>query len=510
MPNVTKLVRGSGLVVQLDGFDYYRGSGESKDEENREGHTTRMPSYRHGEGRDPTPLEMVRNLNPIAEGEPGYYDAADDDFQTTRPERGGAFGYDAVVAAGVGARRAEADAKWKAKAGGGATSSSSTTGGDDAAPQPLLRRRLQGGKGPKPESLSAHFDGILQTKFTGATGRVQFGEKRGKSRLRESVTYGLYNVRDECDDETPGECSLGYSLTDIVQGSPIYGEGTWKTMPGGPFIFKDGSADPPILLRAVPDQNYLSRSVHIVGLTFFTLALALIIAAALFVFLCRKRSEIVASQPTFLYLIILGAAVMVMSIFTQSFDESFGWSQAMLDSACMATPWLLTLGYMVLYLYRINKVLQFRRRKVSTRAVAGPFVLLFFASITILSVWSAVDPYLWVRREVNAVTGETYGSCSSSNARGAVGVPLEYGIPLVVIAVIAAIQFSHSPWHGRQKTSMKSFPKAIGYFMRCSYNANSCSWQSPSFCSSAKPLRMHHISVKCLSYGPSLSLQCFY
>ena len=88
MPNVTKLVRGSGLVVQLDGFDYYRGSGESKDEENREGHTTRMPSYRHGEGRDPTPLEMVRNLNPIAEGEPGYYDAADDDFQTTRPERG--------------------------------------------------------------------------------------------------------------------------------------------------------------------------------------------------------------------------------------------------------------------------------------------------------------------------------------------------------------------------------------------------------------------------------------
>ena len=124
----------------------------------------------------------------------------------------------------------------------------------------------------------------------------------------------------------------------------------------------------------------------------------------------------------------------------------------MLDSACMATPWLLTLGYMILYLsifsklYRINKVLQFRRRKVSTRAVAGPFFLLFVASIIVLSIWTAVDPYLWVRREVNAVTGETYGSCSSSNASGAVGVPLEYGIPLVAIAAIAAILTFAMAW----------------------------------------------------------------
>ena len=64
-------------------------------------------------------------------------------------------------------------------------------------------------------------------------------------------------------------------------------------------------------------------------------------------------------------------------------------------------------------LWRVNKVLQFSRRKISATAVAGPMVALLLATIVVLAAWTLYDPLSWVRVEVNEISGESIARCDS-------------------------------------------------------------------------------------------------
>eukprot|EP00565_Helicotheca_tamesis_P008798 CAMPEP_0185733860 /NCGR_PEP_ID=MMETSP1171-20130828/20766_1 /TAXON_ID=374046 /ORGANISM="Helicotheca tamensis, Strain CCMP826" /LENGTH=378 /DNA_ID=CAMNT_0028403693 /DNA_START=69 /DNA_END=1202 /DNA_ORIENTATION=+ len=109
------------------------------------------------------------------------------------------------------------------------------------------------------------------------------------------------------------------------------------------------------------------------------------------------------------------------AILTLSFDEGHGFSQAQLDAACMATPWLFCCGHMVVYLalfcklHRITKVLQFSRKRVVVWSVIAPLVVFLFAAVVVLSLWTALDPWAWEREVIDEVTGETYGKCYSEH-----------------------------------------------------------------------------------------------
>ena len=64
-------------------------------------------------------------------------------------------------------------------------------------------------------------------------------------------------------------------------------------------------------------------------------------------------------------------------------------------------------------LWRVNKVLQFSRRKISATAVAGPMVALLVATIVVLAAWTLYDPLSWVRVEVSEISGESIARCDS-------------------------------------------------------------------------------------------------
>jgi len=75
------------------------------------------------------------------------------------------------------------------------------------------------------------------------------------------------------------------------------------------------------------------------------------------------------------------------------------------DAACMAVPWLLSVGFSlaVLALYtktrRINTILRnsarFRKVKVGVWESARPMVGMLGANVLVLALWTAVSPLQW-------------------------------------------------------------------------------------------------------------------
>ena len=91
------------------------------------------------------------------------------------------------------------------------------------------------------------------------------------------------------------------------------------------------------------------------------------------------------------------------------FDEST-YSQQRLSSMCTAAPWFFVTGYLTMFcavfsqLWRLSKVLSIRRQKVKIAHVMKPFGIIICSSIIILSVWTAIDPFVWVRKITSGKT----------------------------------------------------------------------------------------------------------
>jgi hypothetical protein len=88
-----------------------------------------------------------------------------------------------------------------------------------------------------------------------------------------------------------------------------------------------------------------------------SLALFSIFVCAVWVRIHRKHRVVIAAQPPFLYVLCLGSTLSALVILVSSFDESYGWDDAMLDKACVAIPWLLILGDMTVYSALFTKVI---------------------------------------------------------------------------------------------------------------------------------------------------------
>lgn len=123
-----------------------------------------------------------------------------------------------------------------------------------------------------------------------------------------------------------------------------------------PFVYADGTEEPPALLRDEPEQNFLKSSSRIFGLVLLGIAWSVCIGNTVWIAVNRKHRVLTASQPLFLYQLALGSAVVVAAIFPLSFDESYGWSEEMLASACTSLPWLIVTGHVMQYMALFAKV----------------------------------------------------------------------------------------------------------------------------------------------------------
>jgi len=411
-PTYQRILRGSGMVLPIEMYMLVFETEASNSSD---------PFLQAWRSVDQGFIDRLNELNPMSEDEIGYEYADENFFERQRPEWGSGYLYDAVMTVGIGACLASSQST-------NTSSSTATDLGSIAA-----------------TTGSAHLEGIRNAKFRGSTGKIEFtgGEfdTDPGARLPETMTYfGANLLPSLLDDEaSPDENVLPYRMTDVWYA----GSEKWTTVI--PFIYADGRTVPPDFLRDPPDQNFISPGLQALGLALMSMVWFAGIANLLWIYMHRKHRILAASQPFFLYTMTVGCIIMASTIFTMSFDESDGWSQSSLSTACAVTPWPLTLGQIVIYgslfakLWRVQQVMQFARRKIMLKQVAWPSAGLIVAALVVLTVWTAAYPMVWEREEVNEDTGDSMGKCTGEHSGAFIGV-------LLVLMLIPTLLTGFMAW----------------------------------------------------------------
>jgi hypothetical protein len=338
-------------------------------------------------------VDRMNSLMPLSSDKVGYFLAPADYFQTVDPVSHVSYVYDSVMALGFGGCMEDNQ------------SPDGGLGGD--APPP--------GGGPPPLPPNPHVDGILASEFDGASGHMSWKEE-GSTRDPGGIHFGLYNIRRrKLVDESTGKRPFEAALVSLWRKST-----GWEDREGETLLFRDGSTAFPFITREVIENNYLSSWVRCCGLTLLGVAWALGVVGILLLWYLRKDAIVQRAQPFFMQLLCVGSVLTSTAIFTLSLDEGKGYSDHQLDIACILTPWFFFSGHIVMIsamftkLWRVNKVMQFRRHnKVTVRNVLGPLVALLVTTLAILIAWTVLDPWTWERVIVTENPYETYGECEN-------------------------------------------------------------------------------------------------
>lgn len=200
------------------------------------------------------------------------------------------------------------------------------------------------------------------------------------------------------------------------------------------------------------DYNYLTK-IRPVGLTFATIAMASSFACGIWTMVNHKDRVVIASQPLFLRLICIGCLVMSSSIIPLSIDDSIASSEGC-SKACMAFPWLLSIGFTTTFAalfsktWRLNRVVgnarRMRRVTVKEKDVILPFAILMTINFILMLLWTLTDPLVWVRTEPNDKY-ESQGHCQAEGKLQTVFLALIVIVNAfaLILAIVEAFRARH-------------------------------------------------------------------
>eukprot|EP00578_Thalassiosira_sp_NH16_P004470 CAMPEP_0181138052 /NCGR_PEP_ID=MMETSP1071-20121207/34035_1 /TAXON_ID=35127 /ORGANISM="Thalassiosira sp., Strain NH16" /LENGTH=487 /DNA_ID=CAMNT_0023224851 /DNA_START=1 /DNA_END=1465 /DNA_ORIENTATION=+ len=205
------------------------------------------------------------------------------------------------------------------------------------------------------------------------------------------------------------------------------------------------------------NENYIG-GLAILGYALFGVIVVASLCLMIMTYMNRKKRVIKASQPFFLQMIIVGVLIFASAIIPLAFDTGH-YSQEVSDAACMATPWLLTIGFTTVFsalfakTWRINKILHnpnaFRHIKVSEKDVMKPYLIMMAMNIIVLTSWTAISPLTYQRMDSPGTDDwnrviSVYGVCTTTSATRGAKAFFPYLIALLVInlglLVIANLQ----------------------------------------------------------------------
>uniref|UniRef100_A0A7R9Z946 G-protein coupled receptors family 3 profile domain-containing protein n=1 Tax=Pseudictyota dubia TaxID=2749911 RepID=A0A7R9Z946_9STRA len=226
----------------------------------------------------------------------------------------------------------------------------------------------------------------------------------------------------------PGEAvALEFAVkSSLLEVGTAHGTVSFGVLDGGMnpgCVGRDATFDVAARVTPAPEMNQLG------GIRGFGLALSGIVVCASLLFAAwvrwhRNTRVVKAHQPIFLIQICLGVLVIGTTIIPLSIDDGIA-SDRGCDVACMATPWLLSMGLTISFaalfskLWRINKLFNtrsFQRTRVREKDVLIPFSVMFALNFTFLLVWTLADPLRWVRKPVDNEAWNTYGTCAGEGA----------------------------------------------------------------------------------------------
>ena len=393
-------------------------------------------------------VQRLNELVPLT-----WLNAAPDYFQSAFPAKGASFFFDAVMTIGFGACEQQ---RYKREEGSNSTDSGNADDDSDGAPTDFEAPEgfsivdeepdvvVEDPATQVPEEANADIDvttrtrsffgfhwnrllrtaakplngtlmgSMVSTSFQGASGPVSFGNDYVKGRNQEGISVGAYNIRPTGVNTETGKRSYEAALT-----SKWNKEAGWEDVPNTVFVYRDGSTTEPSVLRKVFDENLITESVRVIGLTLMSIALLIAFGSIVLLGWLRKDPIVQRAQPFFMQLLCAGSIIMSATIFTLSFDEGAGWSDDQLSLACTMTPWFFFTGHVLMFcalftkLWRVDRVLQFRRQAVTISSALWPLLAFLGITISILVVHTIIDPWTWQRELIQIAPVETYGQCIS-------------------------------------------------------------------------------------------------
>lgn len=169
----------------------------------------------------------------------------------------------------------------------------------------------------------------------------------------------------------------------------------------------------------------LSSSLVIMCYTLVAVSFLVVTAFAAWFLYNRERAQVKVTQPSFLLMILLGCVISTSTIIALAQeDEGDGPVKS-----CMAIPWLysvgfcLTFGAMFARIRHIYSTLQYAAQvtqvSVSAKETFMTVGLVLAIDVTILVIWTLVDPLEWERTTTSTdVFGEpleSQGHCQSDH-----------------------------------------------------------------------------------------------
>ena len=224
------------------------------------------------------------------------------------------------------------------------------------------------------------------------------------------------------------------------------------------------------------DPNYIG-SLAILGYVLFCIIAVSTLFCLGWTYYNRSIRVVKASQPEFLAMICVGVLIMSISILTLTIDGE-NHEQSTADSACMSTPWLLTLGFTTAFsalfakTWRVNKIFHSARRfvriQVKAKDVIPPYFGLMTVNVISLTCWTIIAP-LTYQRSNNPGTDlwnrviSTYGICESKG--DSPGGFLPYLLVIVVTNMGLLVLANVQSYQARSIETEYSESKYISFIM---------------------------------------------
>lgn len=229
----------------------------------------------------------------------------------------------------------------------------------------------------------------------------------------------------------------------------------------------------PLELPVLNVEKNLVGNLRIVGYLCFGIVIISIVGGLVWTYRNRSSIVVMASQPFFLVMVMIGVLIMSGSLISLTLDDGGNidsLSETRRVWMCMSVPWLGFMGFTVTYsalfskLWRVNMLFRnsrhFTRVKVRAIDVLPPFLILLTCNVAVLLTWTIVDPLMY-HREENVGTDywhriiSTYGACRSDHG-------IEFLTPLGIINLCVLLLASWQAIMARRLKSELSDAKFVG------------------------------------------------
>jgi ABC-type branched-subunit amino acid transport system substrate-binding protein len=301
------------------------------------------------------------------------------------------------------------------------------------------------------------YDQLRKTEFDGVSGPVRLNPKTGTR--SDDFKFEVKNLLVSSEHELRSVTSYIINLSNKTSDTRVQ----MRT----PFIFPDGTTTPP---DSLPPLHHVTIDVEhgaiIVGLILATIVMVSSVGWMCWTWRNRDKDIVKAAQPIFLWQLCIGTFLIASSIIPMSIQED--------DGACMATPWLLSIGFVTTWsalfakTWRLNRMLRstktFQRVKIRLFDVMLPFFVMLTVNVAVLLVWTLKAPLAWAWHDLGGVDEygrptKSYGACGPSGSPEEVWSFLG---PILGINMIAFVITMYQCYQARHAPS--DFSEAISLF----------------------------------------------